>query len=107
LYFLFIWRFKAADWTADCASDRDNEHSTCSVTAGLARLESRPAKPHPNRWTEHQLATRYLTDAYALEDKDAAREALSVIQGNYAPEIISAPDVFQDIAQVGLKKIKS
>jgi hypothetical protein len=35
------------------------------------------------------------------EDKDAAREALSVIQGNYAPEIISAPDAFQDIAQVG------
>jgi len=26
VYFLFIWRFKAADWTADCASDRDNEH---------------------------------------------------------------------------------
>jgi hypothetical protein len=35
----------------------------------------------------------------ATKDKDAAREALSVIQGNYAPEIITAPDVFQDIAK--------
>src|SRR5271166_6889833 len=33
LYFLFIWCFKAADWTVDCASDRDNEHR---ITARLS-----------------------------------------------------------------------
>jgi hypothetical protein len=43
--------------------------------------------------------TRYLVDAYGLNDKAAAREALSVIRGNYSVEIITDPEAFQDISR--------
>jgi hypothetical protein len=36
--------------------------------------------------------SRYLAAAVAMQDKQAAREALALINGNYSPEIITAPD---------------
>lgn len=43
--------------------------------------------------------TRYLVDAWAYQDKPAARVALKIIQGNYSPEIITEPTVFQDLSK--------
>ena len=43
--------------------------------------------------------TIYLTDAKAAGDKEAAREALWIIQGNYSPEVIIDPDAFQSLSE--------
>jgi len=48
---------------------------------------------------ETNWATRLLSDSWATKDKEAAREALSEIQGSYSPEIIIHPDAFQAIAK--------
>jgi hypothetical protein len=48
---------------------------------------------------ETNWPTLYLVYAYAHKDKEAAREALSVIRGNYATEIVTNPLVFQDISK--------
>jgi hypothetical protein len=43
--------------------------------------------------------TRYLVSAFAFADKEAGKEALDVIQGDYSPEIITAPQAFQDFSR--------
>jgi hypothetical protein len=43
--------------------------------------------------------TRLLVDARVAGDKETAREALKFIQGNYSPEIVVDPDVFQDLTK--------
>jgi hypothetical protein len=48
---------------------------------------------------ETNWPTLYLVYAYADKDKEAAREALSVIRGNYATEIITDPLAFQEISK--------
>jgi hypothetical protein len=47
---------------------------------------------------ETDWPSRYLVLAYGKGDKEAAREALEVIQGNYSPEVIGMPIVFQDMS---------
>lgn len=42
--------------------------------------------------------SRYLVTAFAFHDKNAAREALAIINGNYSTDVIKLPTAFQAIS---------
>jgi hypothetical protein len=48
---------------------------------------------------ETNWPTRLLVNAYAAKDREAAKEALKIINGNYSPEILVHPEQFQDLAK--------
>ena len=43
--------------------------------------------------------SRYLVTAFAFHDKDATREALAIVNGNYSTDIIKVPTAFQAISK--------
>ena len=59
LYFLFIWRFKAADWTVDCASDRDKEHRINSSPERSTLLSRRICQPSLSSVSQSRSTTSW------------------------------------------------
>src|SRR5271166_1620938 len=59
LYFLFIWCFKAADWTVDCASDRDNEHRINSSPERSTLLSRRICQPSLSSVSQSRSTTSW------------------------------------------------